>query len=115
MNPPELQDWDRAAAARAMANDASAAKRLFDMLVEGLALAQRELEQHLQGDDWEAMLALAHKLRGSSRLCCAPTLEELAGRLEAAALSRQGEVMTPLLHELAQQTQRLERIRLEQT
>lgn len=107
MNLPEPGLWDRDAAIRAMAGDETAALQLFRLLLDGLEQAENDLQQFLHAADWHGIQQLAHRLQGSSRLCCTPLLDELMQGLECAAAAAQADRIAALLDAFRQLSERL--------
>jgi HPt (histidine-containing phosphotransfer) domain-containing protein len=93
-----------------MAGDERAAEQLLAMLMASLETIPQELAQQLQTGNWSAIAAIAHKLKGSSRLCCTRALESLVQRMELAAKAQEGELLREMLQELKQCTQALRQV-----
>jgi HPt (histidine-containing phosphotransfer) domain-containing protein len=111
MNQADHSHWDHLAATAIMGGDEAAAEQLFDMLVNSLAVIQHEMPRQLQQNDYQSIAETAHKIKGSSRLCCTRTLETLMQQIETAAKAAQADVLAQHLSEFDHLADRLRAIR----
>jgi two-component system sensor histidine kinase BarA len=73
------------AALAAAGGDADLAKELLAALLEGLPGEIDDLRAALAESDWPALADHAHQVRGATRYCGVPALDEAIEALERAA------------------------------
>jgi HPt (histidine-containing phosphotransfer) domain-containing protein len=76
---------DEVAALAAAGGDADLAQELLAALREGLPGEVDDLRAALAESDWPALADHAHQVRGASRYCGVPALDEAIESLERAA------------------------------
>jgi two-component system sensor histidine kinase BarA len=76
---------DDAAALLSAGGDADLARELLDVLLAGLPAEIQELRACIAESDWTALAEHAHQLRGATRYCGVPALDEAIEVLERAA------------------------------
>lgn len=76
---------DDAAALSSAGGDADLARELLDVLLAGLPAEIQELRACIAESDWTALADHAHQVRGATRYCGVPALDEAIDALERAA------------------------------
>jgi len=82
---PELPARDEVAALASAGGDAHLAAELFDALLKGLPGEIDDLRGCLEESDWPGLAEHAHQVRGATRYCGVPALDEAIEALERAA------------------------------
>lgn len=82
---PPLPARDEMAALAAAGGDADLAKELLSALLNGLPGEIDDLRSALAESDWPALADHAHQIRGATRYCGVPALDEAIESLERAA------------------------------
>jgi two-component system sensor histidine kinase BarA len=82
---PQLPARDEAAALASAGGDEQLAAELFETLVEGLPGEVEDLRGCLEEADWPGLAEHAHQVRGATRYCGVPALDEAIEALERAA------------------------------
>jgi len=85
----QLPARDRVSALAVAGGDADLAAELFAALLTGLPGERAALGAKVAESDWAGLAELAHQVRGATRYCGVPALDEAAESLERAA--RNGE------------------------
>ncbi|SDX10303.1 Hpt domain-containing protein [Thiocapsa roseopersicina] len=65
--------------------DADLARELLDVLLAGLPAEIEELRACIEEGDWSALAEHAHQVRGATRYCGVPALDEAIEALERTA------------------------------
>ncbi|WP_020507066.1 Hpt domain-containing protein [Lamprocystis purpurea] len=81
----QLPARDPVAALTAAGGDADLAAELFAALAAGLPEELNELRADLAEGDWVGLAEHAHQMRGATRYCGVPALDEATEALERAA------------------------------
>jgi two-component system sensor histidine kinase BarA len=81
----QLPARDPVAALACAGGDADLADELFAALLDGLPTELDALQADLDRADWAGVADHAHQLRGATRYCGVPALEEASETLERAA------------------------------
>ena len=81
----QLPARDRVSALAVAGGDADLAAELFAALLAGLPDELAALRTEVAASDWEGLAELAHQVRGATRYCGVPALDEAAESLERAA------------------------------
>lgn len=76
---------DTLAALASAGGDADLAAELFSTLLEGLPGEIEDLRHCLEESDWPGLAEHAHQVRGATRYCGVPALDEAIEALERAA------------------------------
>lgn len=76
---------DTVAALASAGGDADLAAELFTTLLEGLPGEIDDLHRCLEESDWLGLAEHAHQVRGATRYCGVPALDEAIEALERAA------------------------------
>ena len=76
---------DTVAALASAGGDADLAAELFSTLLEGLPGEIEDLRHCLEESDWPGLAEHAHQVRGATRYCGVPALDEAIEALERAA------------------------------
>jgi HPt (histidine-containing phosphotransfer) domain-containing protein len=76
---------DTVAALASAGGDADLAAELFSTLLEGLPGEIEDLRHCLEESDWHGLAEHAHQVRGATRYCGVPALDEAIEALERAA------------------------------
>jgi two-component system sensor histidine kinase BarA len=76
---------DEVAALASAGGDADLAAELFDALLDGLPAEIEDLRGCLAESDWPGLAEHAHQVRGATRYCGVPALDEAIEALERAA------------------------------
>jgi HPt (histidine-containing phosphotransfer) domain-containing protein len=76
---------DHAAALLSAGGDEDLARELFDALLDGLPAEIEGLRACIAESDWNALAEHAHRLRGATRYCGVPALDEAVDALERTA------------------------------
>lgn len=76
---------DEVAALASAGGDADLAAELFHALLEGLPAEIEDLRGCLAESDWPGLAEHAHQVRGATRYCGVPALDEAIEALERAA------------------------------
>lgn len=76
---------DTVAALASAGGDATLAAELFSTLLEGLPGEIEDLRHCLEESDWHGLAEHAHQVRGATRYCGVPALDEAIEALERAA------------------------------
>ncbi len=76
---------DEVAALAAAGGDADLAQELLAALLEGLPDEIQDLQAAIAESDWPALADHAHQVRGASRYCGVPALDEAIESLERVA------------------------------
>lgn len=84
-NLTQLPARDRVAALAVAGGDEELAAELFAALLKGLSGEIAALRAGVAAGDWPALAELAHRMRGATRYCGVPALDEAVERLEHAA------------------------------
>jgi len=79
---PELPPRDEVAALASAGGDADLAAELYDTLLEGLPGEIEDLRGCLEEADWPGLADHAHQVRGATRYCGVPALDEAIEALE---------------------------------
>lgn len=82
---PQLPARDEVAALASAGGDAQLAAELFDALLQGLPGEIEDLRGCLEESDWPALAEHAHQVRGATRYCGVPALDEAIEALERVA------------------------------
>jgi HPt (histidine-containing phosphotransfer) domain-containing protein len=82
---PPLPSRDETAALASAGGDADLAAELFGALLEGLPAEIEDLRACLEESDWPGLAEHAHQVRGATRYCGVPALDEAIEALERAA------------------------------
>lgn len=83
--PNEIPARDEAAALECAGGDSDLAKELFAELLSGLPGELEDLNACLAESDWDGLAEHAHQVRGATRYCGVPALDEAIEALERAA------------------------------
>lgn len=83
--PDALPARDDAAALRSAGGDVDLARELLDALLAGLPAELQELRACIAESDWTALAEHAHQVRGATRYCGVPALDEAIEVLERTA------------------------------
>jgi CheY-like chemotaxis protein/HPt (histidine-containing phosphotransfer) domain-containing protein len=81
--------------------------KVLGMLVEGLPATLAQLDAAWQGQDWDEVYHVAHRLNGSAVYCGTPRLRAAAAALESAGRRREAEEIGRCLAHLKQEAGRL--------
>lgn len=84
-SPPPLPARDEVAALASAGGDAELAEELFRTLLAGLSGEIEDLRACLEESDWTGLAEHAHQVRGATRYCGVPALDEAIEALERAA------------------------------
>lgn len=76
---------DPTAALASVGGDEALAEELFEALLAGLPGELEDLRACLGEEDWHALAEHAHQVRGATRYCGVPALDEAIEALERAA------------------------------
>jgi two-component system sensor histidine kinase BarA len=76
---------DEAAALASAGGDADLARELLEVLLAGLPAESEELRACIAEADWPALAEHAHQVRGATRYCGVPALDEAIEALERTA------------------------------
>ena len=82
---PQLPARDEAAALASAGGDQQLAAELFETLVHGLPGEVEDLRGCLEESDWPGLADHAHQVRGATRYCGVPALDEAIEALERVA------------------------------
>ncbi len=103
----QLPARDRVAALTVAGGDADLADELFAALLTGLPDELSALRVGVAGSDWEGLAELAHQVRGATRYCGVPALDEAAESLERAARGGDPQRITAAFARLEEEAQRV--------
>ncbi len=103
----QLPARDRVAALAVAGGDEDLAAELFAALLKGLSDEIAALRAGVAGGDWTALAELAHRMRGATRYCGVPALDESVERLEHAARGSDTEGITAALIHLEAEAERV--------
>lgn len=81
----QLPARDEVAALASAGGDAALAGELFGALLEGLPGEIEDLRGCLEESDWTGLAEHTHQVRGATRYCGVPALDEAIEALERAA------------------------------
>ena len=81
----QLPARDEVAALAAVGGDADLAQELLDALIAGLPGEIDALRINLGEEDWPGLAEHAHQMRGATRYCGVPALDEAAEALQRTA------------------------------
>jgi two-component system sensor histidine kinase BarA len=107
MESNPLPARDPVAALAAAGGDESLARELFAALGQGLPGEIEDLRACCAEEDWPALAEHAHQLRGATRYCGVPALDEAIEALERAARMGDGERAAAKLAEVEAEARRL--------
>lgn len=82
---PQLPARDEVAALASAGDDPDLAAELFGALMEGLPGEIEDLRGCLEETDWPGLAEHAHQVRGATRYCGVPALDEAIEALERTA------------------------------
>lgn len=105
----QLLSRDKAAALEAAGGDAALAQELVETLVHGLPDEIEELRGCVAAQDWPALAATAHRMRGATSYCGTPALNSRLQELEGFAATGEPERVRLLLLQVEQEAERLTR------
>jgi len=103
----DLPIRDEEAALEAVGGDHDLARELFETLLAGLPAELEELKRLYTAGDWPELANLAHQIRGATRYCGVPALDEILGALQKAAESANQTRIDALIAGVNQQALRL--------
>jgi two-component system sensor histidine kinase BarA len=98
---------DEVAALAAAGGDADLARELLTALLAGLPGEIEDLRAALAESDWPALADHAHQVRGASRYCGVPALDEAIESLERAARAADPERVGDTLAQVENEAARL--------
>ena len=104
----QLPARDRVAALATAGGDADLAAELFAALLAGLPGELADLRADLAEADWSGLAEHAHQLRGATRYCGVPALDEAAEALERVARIGDLELITRAFANLEDEVRRVE-------
>jgi two-component system sensor histidine kinase BarA len=105
--PTELPARDEVAALATAGGDPDLAQELFEALIAGLPDELAGLRACFAECDWPGLAELAHQVRGATRYCGVPALDESIEALERAARIGDAERIADGLAEVESQAERL--------
>jgi HPt (histidine-containing phosphotransfer) domain-containing protein len=103
----QLPVRDPVAALAAAGGDAGLAAELFAALAAGLPGEHAALRGDLAASDWSGLAEHAHRLRGATRYCGLPALDEAAEALERAARTADPGLIRQTFADLEDEVQRM--------
>ena len=103
----QLPARDHVAALAVAGGDPELAAELFAALLKGLPNEVAALRAGMAGGDWTALAELAHRVRGATRYCGVPALDEAVESLERAARLGEAERIAMTLSHLEAEAERL--------
>ena len=104
---PPLPARDAVAALAAAGGDEALARELFEALKQGLPDEIEDLRACCAEQDWPALAEHAHQVRGATRYCGVPALDDAIEALERAARMGDGERAAAKLAEVEAESRRL--------
>jgi two-component system sensor histidine kinase BarA len=104
----QLPPRDEVAALSSAGGDAGLAQELFDTLLAGLPGEIEDLRACLAESDWPGLAEHAHQLRGATRYCGVPALDEAIESLERAARIGDPELIQQSYDQVQAESQRLQ-------
>jgi HPt (histidine-containing phosphotransfer) domain-containing protein len=103
----QLPARDHVAALAVAGGDAELAAELFAALLTGLPNEVAALRSGVVGGDWSALAELAHRVRGATRYCGVPALDEAVESLERTARIGEAERIAKAMEHLESEAERL--------
>lgn len=98
---------DEMAAVAAAGGDADLAQELLSALIAGLPDEIEDLRAAIAEQDWPGLADLSHQVRGASRYCGVPALDEAIEALERAARIGDPELIADAFAQTAAEATRL--------
>jgi HPt (histidine-containing phosphotransfer) domain-containing protein len=104
----QLPPRDEVAALDSAGGDADLAAELFEALLAGLPGEIEDLHACLAEDDWPGLAEHAHQIRGATRYCGVPALDDAIEALERAARIGDRELTQHGFDQVQAESQRLQ-------
>ncbi len=98
---------DEAVALAAVGGDKDLANELLETLLAGLPAELEDMKRLQTAGDWPKLADLAHQVRGATRYCGVPALDETMGALQKAAESADPPRIDALIAQSIQKAQDL--------
>lgn len=103
----QLPCRDEVAALASAGGDAALAQELLETLLAGLPDEIEDLHACLAEDDWPGLAEHAHQVRGATRYCGVPALDEAIEALERAARIGDPELIQSGFDQVQEEVRRL--------